>query len=478
MIGQRSAATVGPRSSERILRPRSDTAKGERVAASLAARDSAVKPTAEVTRWLEKRRDAHAFLVRRIPFRELDGWHFAPDTGNLAHRTGRFFTIAGLDVSVEGDRTKSWRQPVIRQPETGILGLLAKEIDGVLHFLMQAKMEPGNPGMLQLSPTVQATRSNYTRAHGGARVRYLDYFVSPEPGRDHVLADSLQSEHGSWFHRKSNRNMVVETRDDPAVDEDFCWLTLGQIGELLRLDDVVNMDARSVLACVLPDDGAQALHPDTDVVSWLTAERSRQLVLARPTPLREVAGWTVGEEAIERPDSRYFRVVAVAAEAPTREVTGWSQPLVEPFGEGIAAFLTRRFHGVRHFLAQARVEGGLAHGPEIAPTVQCTPGNYAHLPPAERPLFLDGVLACAGSPRIRYEAVHSEEGGRLLNAQSRCLVIEADEEQAPLEAPRGYRWVTYGQLVALARHGHYLNVQARTLLACIGTIPELQGDAP
>ncbi len=476
MIGQRTAA-VGPRFSERILRPRADAAHAERVAASLAARDSAVKPTAEVTRWLEKRRDAHAFRVRRIPFRELDGWHFAADTGNLVHRSGRFFTITGLHVSVEGDRTTSWRQPVIWQPETGILGLLAKEIDGVLHFLMQAKMEPGNPGMLQLSPTVQATRSNYTRAHGGARVKYLDYFVSPEPGRDHVLADSLQSEHGSWFHQKSNRNMVVETRDDPVVDEDFCWLTLGQIGELLRLDDVVNMDARSALACALPDDGPQALHPDTDVVSWLTAERSRQLLLARPTPLREVAGWTLGEEAIERPDSRYFRVVAVAAEAPTREVTGWSQPLVEPCGEGIAAFLTRRFGGVRHFLAQARVEGGLVHGPEIAPTVQCTPGNYAHLPPAERPLFLDTVLACAESPRIRYEAVHSEEGGRFLNAQSRYLVIEADEEQAPLEPPRGHRWVTYGQLAALARHGHYLNVQARTLLACIGTNPELQGDA-
>ncbi|WRZ54670.1 NDP-hexose 2,3-dehydratase family protein [Streptomyces sp. NBC_01314] len=444
----------------------------------MAVRDSAVKPTAEVTRWLAERRDAHAFRVNRIPLRELDGWHFAPGTGDLVHRSGRFFTIAGLEVSIEGSYATSWQQPVIRQPETGILGLLAKEIDGVLHFLMQAKMEPGNPDLLQLSPTVQATRSNYTRAHGGARVKYLDYFVGPEPGRDHVLADSLQSEHGSWFYRKSNRNMVVETRDDPPEDKDFCWLTLGQIGELLRLDDVVNMDARSVLACVLPDRGATALHTDTDVVSWLTAERSRQLLLAGPRPLCDVAEWTVGEEAIERPDGRYFQVVAVAAEAPSREVTGWSQPLVEPRGEGIAAFLTRRIGGVRHFLAQARAEGGLVHGPEIAPTVQCTPGNYAHLPAPERPPFLDDVLACAGSPRIRYEAVHSEEGGRFLNAQSRYLVIEADEAQSSPEPPCGYRWVTYGQLAALARYGHCLNVQARTLLACIGTIPELQGDAP
>ena len=32
---------------------------------------------------------------------------------------------------------------------------------------MQAKVEPGNINSIQLSPTLQATRSNYTKAHGG-----------------------------------------------------------------------------------------------------------------------------------------------------------------------------------------------------------------------------------------------------------------------------------------------------------------------
>ncbi|NEE09324.1 NDP-hexose 2,3-dehydratase, partial [Streptomyces sp. SID7499] len=168
----------------------------------------------------------------------------------------------------------TWRQPIIKQPEVGILGLLVKEFDGVPHFLMQAKMEPGNPNLLQLSPTVQATRSNYTGAHRGAAVRYIDHFVSPEAGS--VVADVLQSEHGSWFYRKSNRNMIVETTADVEPHEDFRWLTLGQLAQLLHQDDVVNMDTRTVLSAVpYADPHGRAKLRDAELHSWFTGQRAR-----------------------------------------------------------------------------------------------------------------------------------------------------------------------------------------------------------
>ncbi|MFJ5801111.1 NDP-hexose 2,3-dehydratase family protein [Streptomyces decoyicus] len=452
------------------------TATPSRTAADLAercARSAAVTEagswlrTAEVPGWMAERHASHRFAVRRIPFAALTGWSFAAGTGNLRHDSGRFFTVEGLQVSVGTGPFPHWQQPIIKQPEVGILGILAKEFDGVLHFLMQAKMEPGNRNLLQLSPTVQATRSNYTKVHRGADVRYLDHFLRPAPGS--VVADVLQSEHGSWFFRKSNRNMIVETRDEVPVAEDFCWLTLGQIGQLLRRDNVVNMDARSVLACV-PTGGAPgsgAPYGDTDLLSWFTAERSRHTVSAERIPLDAVAGWRRGPDTIERPDGRYFRVVAVAVEAGSREVTGWSQPLIEPCGIGVTAFLTRRVGGVLQVLVHARVEGGFLDTVELGPTVQCVPGNHAALPPGDRPPFLDTVLT-AGPGRIRYAAVHSEEGGRFLNAESRYLLVEAADDM-PEELPPGYRWVTPGMLGALVRHGHYLNVQARSLLSLLTT---------
>ncbi|MFE7953015.1 NDP-hexose 2,3-dehydratase family protein [Streptomyces sp. NPDC057426] len=448
------------------LVPRSRAGTTERLARSAATTRGAHRTTAEILEWLDFHRVTCGTEIRRIPFAGLDNWSFAPDTGNLRHSSGAFFTVEGLRV----DRPDgSWQQPVIVQPEIGILGILAQEFDGVLHFLMQAKMEPGNPNLVQLSPTVQATRSNYTKAHGGAAVKYLEHFL--EPDRDRVLTDVLQSEHGAWFYRKRNRNMIVEVDAGTAVPvhDDFAWLTLGQIVELLALDNVVNMDARTVLASapMAPEEDG-ALSSDGELLTWFTGERARQDVHARRTPLREISGWRRTPHSIHREDDRFFRVVAVSVEGAGREVRGWTQPIIEPVGPGLVAFACRVFDGVPHVLAHARVEGGFLDAVELAPTVQCVPSNYAHLPAGQRPPFLDVILDAAPE-RIRYATVHSEEGGRFLNAESRYLLVETDEATTPAEAPPGFHWVTPGQLNWLAGHSRYVNVQARTLLAVLTT---------
>ncbi|WP_405739989.1 NDP-hexose 2,3-dehydratase family protein [Streptomyces sp. NBC_01525] len=468
MTPRTASLTAAPADRDRGLRPRHDDALLPRIARSAATRQGAGPQTAEVHTWLDERRRSHRFHVERIPFAQLDNWSFDGDTGNLVHDSGRFFTVEGLRVTVDEGPYREWHQPIIRQPEVGILGILAKEFDGVLHFLMQAKMEPGNPNLVQLSPTVQATRSNYTKVHKGAAVKYVEHFTRPAPHR--IIADVLQSEHGSWFFRKSNRNMIVETTEPVPLDDDFCWLTLGQIGELLHSDNVVNMDARTVLSCVpYRDDQPGALHSDTELLSWFTAERSRHDVRAEPLPLAGLPGWNRGESSIDHAEGRYFSVVAVRVQADSREVTGWTQPLFEPRARGVTAFLVRRFGDVPHVLVQARVEGGFLDTVELGPTVQCTPAAHAHLPAEDRPPFLDDVLNARASfpSRISYEAVHSEEGGRFRNAESRHLLVEADEATAPLDPPAGFRWVTPGQLTSLVRHNHYVNVQARTLLACL-----------
>lgn len=459
-----------PSSVRTRLQARTEARLPSPIVLSATTGDGVQLRTGDFGAWLAERGRATEFRVRRMPFAQLDGWSFDERTGNLAHHSGRFFSVEGLHVTEEdlpfGDGPYAdWYQPIIKQPEVGILGILVKKFDGVPHFLMQAKMEPGNPNLLQLSPTVQATRSNYTKAHKGADVNYLDYFAGPRRGR--IIADVLQSEHGSWFYRKSNRNMIVEVDDEVPVHHDFCWLTLGQINQLLRRNNVVNMDSRTVLSCLpYPDPGTGALLSDVELLSWITGERARHDVRAERVPLADVPRWRRGDSAIEHENGRYFRVVAVSVRAGSREVTGWTQPLFEPVGQGVAAFLTREFEGVPHFLVHARVEGGFLDTIELGPTVQYTPDNYAHLEPGNRPLFLDTVLG-AGADRIRYEAVHSEEGGRFLNAVSRYLIVEADETEAPHNPPPGYAWVTREQLTSLVRHGHYLNVQGRTLLACL-----------
>ena len=161
-------------------------------------------------------------------------------------------------------------------------------------------------------------------------------------------------------------------------------------------------------------------------------------------------------------------MVGVSVQAGNREVPSWNQPLFEPVTAGICAFVTHRFDGVPHLLANARMKAGFLDTMELGPTVQCGPANYLHLASDRQPPLLDYVLH-APAGRIRYEAVHSEEGGRFLNAVSRYLFVEADERMALLDPPPGFIWVTPGQLTSPVRHSRYVNVQARTLLSCLNT---------
>ncbi|GAA4107596.1 NDP-hexose 2,3-dehydratase family protein [Streptomyces sp. NPDC048491] len=434
-----------------------------RSAASLATPTSTLDGFRE---WWRRQQAGDTSRVERIAFDELRSWSFEARTGNLVHDSGGFYTIEGLRVHRDTGPVATWDQPIIHQPEIGILGIVTKEFDGVLHFLMQAKMEPGNFGGLQLSPTVQATRSNYRRVHSGRAVSYVEYFTGEH--RPRVLADARQSEQGSWFYRKRNRNVVVEVTDDIELLDGFRWLTLGQLHHLLEYDDLVNMDSRSVLACLPFAFGGEAAGPgeaSTELLSWITDARSHHDVTAERIALSQVAGWKVLPDRITHDDGAFFDIIAVDVTTEGREVRSWTQPLLSPRGVGVAAFLVRRTAHGPQVLVGTRVEGGSADVLELGPTVQCTPENYAVLPGAPEVPFLEHVLG-APKGRVLFDTLLSEEGGRFHHARSRYLLVEAPPD---LEVPASpdHRWVAMSELAGLIRHSHYLNIEARTLITCL-----------
>lgn len=450
-----------------------------RIAVSAETTTSSVSP--EIDEWLDKKRSLpfESCLVTLDELIEPNGWRFAPDTGNLEHHTGRFFSVEGMHVRTNHGHVREWWQPVLVQRDIAILGIIAKEFDGVLHFLLQAKMEPGNMHMVQLSPTVQATSSNYSRVHRGKPARYVEYFI--EPGRGRILVDILQSEQGAWFHLKRNRNIVIEVTDDVPVHDDFCWLTLGQIHQLLRRPNVINMDARTVLAClssavaVSGRDRASAfssdaehggLHTMTELLSWFTGRKSAHELSARLVPLNSLPTWRRDRDRILPVSGGSFSIVGVRVRALTREVHSWKQPLLAPHGLALAGLVVRRIGGTLHALVRAEALPGYRDTVELGPTVRFMMDDYADTPADRRPEFLDYLLSAREG--VRYDVVQSEEGGRFFHAQTRYLVVEDDD--FPLRVPPDFAWITVEQLLALQRHSYYLGIEARTLLFCLNSL--------
>lgn len=452
--------------------------------------------TSDCLVWLEHQREKTHVQIEQIPFAKLHKWYFDKDTGNLCHESGRFFSIEGAHVKTNYGFVTEWSQPIINQPEIGILGIITREIDGILYFLMQAKIEPGNINFVQLSPTVQATKSNYTKIHKGEFPEYLEYFMDNSTSR--VLLDQLQSEQGARFLRKRNRNIIVEVNEDIPVKDNFCWLTLGQIIKLMAYDNVVNMDTRTVISGIQfcsfspeqieiyrksgiyqkedskyqPDlltsmfDGTRAQHTIDEIISWMTGLKTKYELNVERIPLNKIQGWQKDDYTIHHNTKNFFLVIAVLVEIGNREVTSWTQPLVKAAQEGIIAFIVRKNNGVYHFLVQAKLEAGNFDILEMAPTVQCITGNYRNVASYERPPFLDFVLHVKPQ-QIRYSTYQSEEGGRFYREQNKNLIIEVDDS-FPLDIPDNYIWMTLNQLKQFIRYNNYLNIQARTLLSTIG----------
>jgi len=142
------------------------------------------------------------FHIEWIPLSKSRFWFLKE--GIISHKSGHFFRIIGLRFhDLKGNLTD---QPFIDQREIGTLGFLIREIKQKKEILVQAKIEPGNTNIIQLAPTCQATKSNSLRFHGGKEPPFSHFFTEEHP---QVISSTLQSEQGSRFLNKRNRNILA-----------------------------------------------------------------------------------------------------------------------------------------------------------------------------------------------------------------------------------------------------------------------------
>ena len=453
-------------------------------------------PSGKFLEWIREMNEKVSVKVEQVPFEKLRLWHFDPETTNLVHDSGKFFSIEGIRIKTNWGKVPEWEQPIINQPEVGFLGIITRRVKGVLYFLMQAKIEPGNLNVVQLSPTLQATRSNYSQVHKGKRPFYLEYFNGEK--KVNVLLDQLQSEQGARFLRKRNRNMIVEIPENETIEvyDNFCWLTLGQIKSFLQYDNVVNMDTRTVISGIpfgeypadvldfydmlshksennIRETGLllsmlerdRHYHTVDQLISWITRIKSLYDLEVERIPLKSVKYWNVNGEEIYHDKRKYFSVIGVHVEIGNREVKSWDQPIIKAAQEGIIAFIIKKINGIYHFLVQAKLEAGNFDIIELAPTVQCLTGNYRKGFNEYDVMFLEEVLT-AKPENIWYSTWQSEEGGRFFKEQNKNMIVEVGEE-FPVEVPENYIWMTLNQLKVFIKYNNYLNIAARSLVAAV-----------
>lgn len=430
----------------------------------------------DLNEWIDNLNETADVTLEKIKLSECAPWFYDSQKGEIRNSDSTFFQITGICQEENGKILLE--QPIILQNEIGFLGILCRKISGVWHYLMQAKIEPGNVNVVQISPTIQATKSNFEKKHGGKVPRFLKYFLNMD-SRD-ILVDQLQSEQSSRFLGKRNRNVILMVAEEIEEPDNYRWMTLRQIKELMKRENLINMDTRTVLSCIpyvlLGQDGdvpfknkpyfcrsAWNLNRKTivELYKYMNDYKMFHQLKSHKVPLHLLKCWKMEEDRIVCRTDSDFQVIFCDINICGREVQHWRQPLLEATGRALFGLFCCDTDGILEFLIKPQAEVGCMDGIELGPTVQMESGRNTDNKVTE--LFLDKLQRKEG---IVADIVLSEEGGRFYQEQNRNAIIMIDKQEIA-SLPEGYVWSDYGTLNMLTQVNNCLNIQLRNLLSLL-----------
>ena len=434
------------------------------------------KEIRDVISWIKKLNLETEVKITKKGLSDDKFWFLDCETGFIKNKKNAFFSVVGIEGCINGNKVE---QPIIVQDEIGYLGLLCKDFDGITKFLMQAKIEPGNINCVQLSPTIQATMSNFTQKHGGKRPLYLEYFSNAQD--EEIIFDQIQSEQSSRFLGKRNRNIIVKTKKDVVIyNKYYRWMTLDEIKQLMCYDNIVNMDTRTVLSSLPLIDpnfcfNAYGIRLGRHTMESLNSNDFYNEIKAvyyyinnykmfvsddkKKKSLLKLNNWIVGDETIEHRNGYYFKVIYCDILIEGREVTKWSQPLFMSNGKATFGLIRTVIDNKYKFIVRAKPEIGCFDKIEIGPTIQREFGDSSFT-------VIDAIFNkyYSNNKNIVFNSVLSEEGGRFYHEENNNIIIDIPYEELP-KLPEDYFYLSYKSLFYLLTINNCVNIQLRNLLS-------------
>jgi oxidase EvaA len=194
-----------------------------------------------ILNWLTKKKLECDISVESIPLNELKKWNI--NMNEISHEENKFFSVIGVNVSIENREVTSWSQPMIKPSEKGLIGLGYCLIDSVPHFLVRAKFEIGSFDKIEFAPSIQTSFSNL----GADDNWVLELFRTGEK-----VFSVYQSEEGGRFYHEENLNELykIPFLELDEYDSNFHWMTYRQIHQLMSFSGLVNIQLRTILSMI------------------------------------------------------------------------------------------------------------------------------------------------------------------------------------------------------------------------------------
>lgn len=408
--------------------------------------------------WFKLQKKHNKIKVKIKKLDNLNNWYFSKDS--IFHESKKFFKIIGIDVK-SNLIGKNWDQPIIVQNELGILGIIKDKKKE--RYLLQAKVEPGNKNKLQLSPTVQATKSNYTRIHGGKKIPFLSFFINK---KKNFIS---QSEQGYRYLFKFNYNSLVETTKSIKIFDNFYWFNKKDLAKLTRIKSILNMDTISVFSSFISKNKI-----DTPLINmqkinkWIKIKDKAFYLKIKIKPLVNLKNWIVKNDSINHKKNKHFSVIGININANKREVKEWDQPIIKGKEMAFAGYLIKEFNKTNHYLCRYNKKPGLKKS-----TLSCSVNtsdlkNYNssnNLENFEKKILKDFFLNKKRKLKSIYDNILSDEGGRFFNCEIRYKALQLNNN-TKIEIPHNYIWISQNQMIEMISKKK-IDIEARLLFGCI-----------
>ena len=409
-----------------------------------------------VSKWLSNQRRKQQLTVKKIDLSKLTKWVYGKK--EIYHKSKRFFKIAGIRIYSNLYNKKKWDQPIIVQNEIGILGIIKNVKTN--KYLLQAKVEPGNINKIQISPTVQATRSNYSRIHGGKTIPYLKYFKKKNKNF------SLQTEQAFRYFNKKNSNIITFVSKKIDLDQKFRWFSKIEILNLLKEKNLINMDTLSVFSSFIKKKKIDfPLNKEKKIVTWKNTLNKKFFLKNKIINLNLTKNWIFTKKKISHQTNNYFSVIGIKVKTNKREITDWSQPIIKGTKMSFVGYLTKKFKNTNHYLCRYIIKPGSKVG-----TYTCSVNtsqfkgykNSKDLTSFQKKLISKFFI---NSKDLIYNNILSDEGGRFYHSQIKYMVCKLNKKQ-DIELPECYIWLSQNQIINLI-YKQKIDIEARLLFGII-----------
>ena len=411
----------------------------------------------EIFRWLQQQRKKQFLAIKKTDLLKLQKWVF--NKKEIYHESKKFFRIVGIKINTNFYKKKIWYQPIIVQKEIGILGII-KNIK-TNKYLLQAKVEPGNINKIQISPTVQATKSNYSRIHGGKTIPYLVYFKRKNKNF------SLQTEQAFRYFNKKNSNIVTFVKKKISVNKKFRWFSKTEIINLLKEKNLINMDTLSVFSSFISKRKHDfPLNSIKDISKWKNSLNRKFFLKNKIVRLNLIKEWKITKRKIYHQTNEYFSIFGVKVKTNEREITGWSQPIIQGSKMAFAGYLIKRFNNTNHYLCRYILKPGSKVSTYTCSVNTSKFNNYKKnkdLTDFQKKLISDYFVNSKFEKL--YDNILSDEGGRFYHSQIKYMACKLNDNQN-IVLPDYYIWLSQNQIIDLINK-QKIDIEARLLFGII-----------